>query len=89
MAARARPPRAMGGSRILAKLLMALTMALTALGTPGLDADVFQAGDHYVAVTAEGELSLWAESNGQPGLQTGPLVLLGRVVMEPDTRTTL
>lgn len=69
---------------MIAKLLMAITMALTALGTPGTTADVFEAGDHYLAVEPDGTLSLWAESNGTPGLQARHVVVFGQTVIEPD-----
>lgn len=73
---------------MIAKLLMALTMALTALGTPGVTGDVFQAGEHYLMIDG-GLLTMWAESNGRPGLQPTPVVVLGRVVVEADHRVQL
>lgn len=73
---------------MLAKLLMAITMALSAMGTPGTTADVFEAGGHYVAIE-DGQLTMWVESNGHTGLQMKPVVILGHVVTEPDTPTLL
>lgn len=74
---------------MIAKLLMALTMALTALGTPGATSDVFQAGDHYLQVEEDGRLTMWEETNGSPGLQSTPTIVLGIVVGEPDHRVQL
>lgn len=73
---------------MLAKLLMAITMALSAMGTPGTTADVFEAGGHYMALES-GHLTMWVESNGHPGLQVAPVVILGHVAIEPDTQTLL
>jgi len=73
---------------LIAKLLMAITMALTALGTPGVTGDVFQAGDHYLMIDG-GTLTMWVESNGQPGLQPSPVVILGKVVTHPDHQVKL
>lgn len=73
---------------MISKLLMAITMALTALGTPGTTADVFQAGDHYMAID-EGILTVWEEANGRPGLQMEPVVVLGVVMVEPDRVVSL
>lgn len=69
---------------MIAKLLMAVTMALTALGTPGTDVTTVQAGDHYLSFDSGGFLTLWAESNGKPGLQPDPVIILGVVVVEAD-----
>lgn len=63
---------------------MAITMALTALGTPATTADVFQAGDHYIQIDSDGYLTMWAESNGRSGLQSSPVIILGQVVVEAD-----
>lgn len=68
---------------MIAKLLMALTMALTALGTPGVTGDVFQAGDHYIMIE-DGYLTMWAESNARPGLQPTPVIVMGQVIMAAD-----
>ena len=73
---------------MIAKLLMAITMALTALGTPGVTGEVFHAGDHYLLIE-DGTLTMWAESNGQPGLQPSPVTILGRVVSHPDQQVQL
>lgn len=69
---------------MISKLLMALTVALSALGTPATTADVFQAGDHYMMITTSGHLTLWEESNGKAGLQADPVVIMGVIVVEPD-----
>jgi hypothetical protein len=74
---------------VISKLLMAFTMALTALGAPGTTADVFQAGDHYMMISSDGYLTLWEEANGRPGLQPDPVVVLGVVLVEPDRAVTL
>lgn len=74
---------------VIAKLLMALTMALTAIGTPGTTADVFQAGESYIMIDGDGHLSMWSESNGSPGLQAEPVFILGQMVVVPDTRVIL
>lgn len=74
---------------MISKLLMAITMALTALGTPATTADVFQAGDHYMAISTDGYLTIWEESNGKPGLQAAPVVILGVHVVEPDRLVAL
>jgi hypothetical protein len=74
---------------MIAKLLMAITVALTALGTPGATSDVFQVGDHYLQVEDDGQLTLWEESNGFPGLQSTPTLILGIVVGAPDHRVQL
>lgn len=74
---------------MIAKLLMAITVALTALGTPGTTSDVFAAGDHYLMVDEDGYLTMWSESNGHAGLQPEPVVVLGAVVVVPDTRVHL
>ncbi|HUR68123.1 MAG TPA: hypothetical protein VM370_02675 [Candidatus Thermoplasmatota archaeon] len=74
---------------MIAKLLMAITMALTALGTPGTTSDVFEVGDHYMSVDDHGILTLWAESNGQSGLQEKPVIILGQVIVEPDHKVQL
>jgi len=71
---------------LIAKLLMALALALTAMGAPGADADVFAAGHTYVAVENDGTLSLWSETNGQAGLQMQPTIVLGHIVSPPDAR---
>ena len=73
---------------MIAKLLMAITMALTALGTPGITGDVFQAGDHYVMID-HGHLTVWAESNGMPGLQATSVVVLGQTLVIPDHQIQL
>ena len=69
---------------MISKLLMAITMALTALGTPGTTSEVFQAGDHYMLLADDGYLTIWEESNGRAGLQPEPVVILGVVAVEPD-----
>lgn len=74
---------------MIAKLLMAITMALTALGTPGTTNDVFAAGDHYLMVDDEGYLTMWEESNGIPGLQPARVMILGKVVSEVDHQVHL
>lgn len=74
---------------MISKFLMAITMALTALGTPGTTADVFQAGDHYLMVDDDGFLTMWAESNGASGLQPMPVVILGQVMVEADRQVHL
>lgn len=77
-----------GGLALLSKILMAITMALSAMGTPGTSADVFEAGGHYMALD-DGKLTMWVESNGRPGLQTTQVVILGVVAVEPDTPALL
>lgn len=67
---------------------MAITMALTALGTPGVTGDVLQAGDHYIMID-DGQLTMWAESNGVGGLQATPVIIMGRVVVHPDHQVQL
>jgi len=74
---------------VISKFLMALTIALTALGTPATTADVFQAGDHYMMITADGHLTIWEEANGKPGLQPDAMSILGVAVTEPDRRVHL
>lgn len=69
---------------MISKLLMALTMALTALGTPATTADVFQGGEHYMMISTDGYLTIWEESNGKEGLQPAPVSILGVVIVEPD-----
>lgn len=73
---------------MLTKLLMALTMAFSAMGVPPT-ADVIQAGDHYFLVTDDGHLTMWEETNGAPGLQAEPVLLLGIPVTEPDRQVHL
>lgn len=73
---------------MLAKLLMALTMAFTAMGVPP-SADVLQAGDHYLMVTDDGRLTVWEETNGAGGLQAAPVMILGIPVTEPDRQLHL
>ncbi len=73
---------------MIAKLLMAITMALTALGTPGVTGEVFQAGEHYIMIS-DGDLTMWEESNGRWGLQPTAVVVLGKVVAEPDQQLQL
>jgi len=73
---------------VIAKLLMALTMALTALGTPGVTGDVFQAGDHYILID-DGALTMWAESNGRAGLQPTPVTVMGKVIAHADHQVQL
>ena len=68
---------------MISKLLMAITMALTALGTPGVTGDVIQAGDHYLMIS-DGQLTMWAESNGIYGLQASAVVVMGKVVVQSD-----
>lgn len=67
---------------------MAITMALTALGTPGVTGDVIQAGDHYLMID-NGQLTMWAESNGIQGLQATPVVVMGKVVVHSDHQVQL
>ena len=74
---------------MIAKFLMAVTMALSALGTHGATADVFQAGDHYLAVTDDGFLTMWEETNGSPGLQAEQVIVLGMVLVEQDRQIHL
>lgn len=71
---------------MLAKILMAITMALTALGSPAATSDVFAAGDHYVHVDTQGALTLWEESNGREGLQAAPVYVLGFLALDADTQ---
>ena len=73
---------------MIAKLLMAITMALTALGTPGVTGDVFQAGDHYIMID-NGALSMWAETNGRWGLQPTDVVVMGKTIAHADHRLQL
>lgn len=73
---------------MLAKLLMALTMAFSAIGVPP-SADVLQAGDHYLMVTDDGRLTMWEETNGASGLQAHPVLVLGIPVAEPDRQVHL
>lgn len=68
---------------------MAITMALSAIGTPGAQSDVVSVGEHYLEVTDEGFLTMWEESNGHPGLQSTPIVILGVVAVEMDHRVQL
>ena len=68
---------------MIAKLLMAITMALTALGTPGVTGDVFQAGDHYLMIQ-DGALTMWVESNGRWGLQPTDVVVMGKTIAYAD-----
>lgn len=73
---------------MISKLLMAITMALTALGTPGVTGDVLQAGDHYIMID-DGEFTMWAESNGRWGLQPTPVIVMGKTVIEADSQVKL
>lgn len=74
---------------VIAKLLMALTMALSAIGTPGASSDVVSFGDHYLMIDPGGVLTMWAESNGYPGLQNTPIVILGVLAVDIDHRVQL
>lgn len=67
---------------------MAVTMALSALGTPGVTGDVVHAGDHYLMI-ADGQLTMWAESNGIHGLQPSPVIVMGKVVTHADHQVQL
>lgn len=78
---------------MLAKILFAVTMAISSLaGTTvdpiGVDAIAF--GDHYVHVDETGRMGMWEESNGHPGLQTKAIVMtlagVPVTAVEPDTR---
>jgi len=74
---------------VIAKLLRALTMALSAMGTPGASSDVVSFGEHYLQIDSAGFLTMWEESNGHPGLQSTPIVILGVVAVDIDHRVQL
>lgn len=55
-------------------LMRALFLIFSALSTVAPDAatelEATLVGQHYVSVDEEGRVSIWAETNGVPGLQT-------------------
>jgi hypothetical protein len=68
---------------------MTVAMLLAALGSPAPATDNVAAGGHYLFVDQHGYLSMWVESNGEQGLQTEPVLVMGRVTVWPDTRLHL
>lgn len=68
---------------------MTVAMLMGALGSPAAMTDNLAAANHYVFVDQHGYLSMWAESNGQSGLQTEPVIVMGHVSVWPDTRLHL
>jgi hypothetical protein len=79
---------------LIAKLLLAITMAVSALlggsgPVPHTQDGVSAVGAFYLHTDEHGVPTLWSEGNGLPGLQTGATFLHGGIVVPPDTRLTV
>ncbi|GEM_PF-6703888 len=79
---------------MIAKLLLAITMAVSALlgasgPAPHAQDGVSAVGAFYLHTDEHGVPTLWSETNGAPGLQTGVSLGHGGLVVPPDTRLTV
>lgn len=79
---------------MLAKLLLAITMAVSALlggsgPVPHAQDGLSEVGNLYLHTDEHGVPTLWSETNGIPGLQTAAMRSPYGVAVPPDTRLTV
>jgi hypothetical protein len=78
---------------LIAKILLAITMAVSAIlggsGAPHPGDAVSGMGAFYLHTDERGVPTLWSESNGLAGLQTDVSLGPGGAIYPPDTHVTL